>query len=137
MTDFILYLLWQHTILRERYPAGFPRPWCADNVVMEDGVFHANWYLGWGMLAVVAAAIGALFSPLALFVLVALPALSGHAFYRECITDGHLRRIKDGTETAVELLDFHADLLTRHAGLIIPAVCAEALCVAVLVKHCN
>lgn len=135
MTDLLLYILWRHTLLRERYPAGFPRPWSADNVAMEDGVFHLNWYQGWGMLAGVAAAIAALFSAWALFALLALPALAGHALWRECLTDGHLRRINDGTETAEQLLDFKADLITRLAGLIVPAVCGILLCAAVLVRR--
>lgn len=130
MTDLILYILWRHTLLRERYPQGFPQPWCADNVAMEDAVFHCNWYLGWGMLAVVAAAIGALFTPWWLLALLVLPGLSAHAFWRELVTDGHARRISDGTETAEELLDCHADLITRHAGLIVPAICAVALIVS-------
>jgi len=133
MTDLVLYILWRHTLLRERYPRGFPRPWCADNVAMEDAVFHCNWYQGWGMLAVVAAAIGALFSPWAFLALAVLPALAVQAIWRECVTDGHLRRIKDGTETAAELLDFHADLITRLAGLIVPAICGLLLIAAVLI----
>lgn len=128
MTDLVLYILWRRSeILRERYPHGFPRPWSADNVAMEDAVFHLNFYQSWGMLAVVVAAIGVLFSPWALIALSALPALSIHAFYRELITDGHAERYHDGTESIEELLDCRADLITRHAGLIIPSILAIVL----------
>ena len=136
MTDLVLYILWRWSdVLRARYPQGFPRPWCADNVAMEDGVYHANFYFGWGLLAVDLAAIGAVFSPWAVFALVALPALAFQALWRECVTDGHCTRIRAGTETAEQLLDFKADIITRLAGLIVPAICGLIVIAAVLVRR--
>ena len=135
MTDLVLYILWRHTLLRERYPQGFPRPWSADNHAMEDAAFHCNYYLSWGMLAVVLSAIGSTLWPWALLGLAVLPGLAIHALWRECITDGHVARIRAGTEKHEELLDFKADLITRHAGLIVPAICAVAVIIVELVRR--
>lgn len=122
MADVILYLFyWFSDTLKARYPDGFTKPFVADNVKMEDAVYHFNLYNGIGghfnvVAAVLAFAVSAWFS----FMLVFHLGMIVQAIYKEFITDGHWKRIKAGTETEAELLDFKADLITRGAGMIFP-----------------
>lgn len=131
MTDVLLYIIWRRSeTLRARYPRGFPRPWCADNVAMEDAVFHCNFYLSWGFLIVTLTAVASLFSAWALLALVGLLVLALHALYREAVTDGHWKRIRDHAETPEQLLDFKSDLITRLVGLMVPTAMALLLIAA-------
>ena len=95
MTDLILYILLKIPCMRARYPKGL-----SDMLAMEDASYHVNFYLKWGWILP--------------------PMWIVQILYRECITDGHVDRIRKNTESPASLLDFKVDLLTRFAGLAIP-----------------
>ena len=129
MADVILYLFYRFSeTLKQRYPDGFTKPFVADNMKMEDAIFHFNWYNGiGGHLNTVAAVLAFGVSAWWLLLLLGHGALAAQAVHRELIVDGHLKRIKDGTETPEQLLDMKADLITRGAGLLIPIAGAVAV----------
>jgi len=94
MTHLILKILFALCpIMKERYPSGIPG---------EDAIYHVAFYLKWGWILP--------------------PIWVIQILYRESITDGHLRRILNNTESDASYLDFRVDLLTRFAGLFIPAL---------------
>ena len=113
MQDYILYILLKIPCMKKRYPKGLKDP-----LKMEDASFHVNFYLTLGLLINILALH---FSP---WINMGLVALFIHIFVKELILDGHLKRIWNKTESPKVLLDLKADLITRLAGLVIPAVIA-------------
>jgi len=136
MTDLILYIVWKLSgTMCERYPRGFRKPWgSADNFTMEDGVFHFNLYLGFGLLVDCFVLLGCMFSKWALFGLLIHLGMIAQIFYRECVEDKHLARRKAGTETPEQWLDFKADLITRLSGMIAPVAVAVIVVIAVCLR---
>ena len=136
MADIILYIVWVLSdTMSERYPKGFRTPWgSADNHLMEDGVFHHNLYLGFGLLVDCAVLMGCMFSKWALFGLLIHLGMIAQIFYRECIEDKHLARRKAGTETPEQWLDFKADITTRLSGMIAPVAVAVIVVIAVCLR---
>ena len=135
MADIILYIVWMLSdTMRERYPLGFRKPFSADNFIMEDGVFHFNLYLGFGLLVDCFVLLGCLFSKWALFGLLIHLGMIAQIFYRECIEDKHLARRKAGTETPEQWLDFKADLITRLSGMVAPVAVAVIAVIVVCLR---
>ena len=135
MADLILYIVWMLSdTMSERYPLGFRKPWgSADNFTMEDGVFHFNLYLGYGLLVDCLVLLGCMFSKWALFGLLIHLGMIAQIFYRECIEDKHLARRKAGTENRLQWLDFKADLITRLSGMIAPILMALVIIILAFV----
>ena len=79
--------------MKLRYPVVKPE-------LIEDATYHISFYLKWGWIVP--------------------PIWIVQILWRECITDGHLKRIIKKTEGPWTLIDFKTDLLTRFAGLAIP-----------------
>lgn len=118
MTTFILQLFYRFSkVLQQRYPDGPDNPYSA-----EDAIYHVNFYLTIGLFSTALAAIPLTLTKWSLLALLAIPVLALQAVHKELIIDGHLKRIRDKTETPEGLLDMKADLITRFAGLALPAL---------------
>ncbi len=107
MTQFLFKFFWgKIKILQQRYPT-------IDPTTCEDAYYHINFYLTWGLLINVLALL------FCKWLLLAEVGLLIQVFYREFITDGHLKRIIDKIETPEQLLDLKADLITRLIAFVV------------------
>jgi hypothetical protein len=107
MTNLIFKILYKlFSIMKLRYPV-IHTP--EDH---EDALYHIHFYLRYGW--------------------VPFPIWIVQILYRECITDGHLKRILEDKEGPGSLLDFKTDLLTRFAGLALPALIQSLLAIGIL-----
>lgn len=77
----------------------------------EDAEYHINFYLNLG-LTIALFAIG-----VSKWFVLGFVALLIQALWRELVTDGHLKRIMNNTESEDQLLDFKCDVITRLGGL--------------------
>lgn len=113
MTDLILKLLLKiFPAMRQRYLV-----W--DSQAFEDASYHLNFYLNIGLLLdVLVACINTAWAKWNLLIHITLLV---QIFYREFISDGHLKKIREKTESPEQFLDLKCDLITRLTGWLIPA----------------
>jgi len=122
MTDLILKLLWMLPLFKKRYPNPhlyygiFP-----SRKDLDDAAWHISFYMELGLFAL----LGMIF--LSPWVGLFFPLAAIQILIEEFSWDGHYKRIKNGTETEMELVDLKTDLITRYAGLLIPAILAVFL----------